>query len=158
MCIICLVDFLDSNKVVSWCKETLSTTSSHIFNKRNNNHKTETDIYSCVRHPFKMDKWKGKLALVTGSSAGIGASITKALANSGMIVIGLGRRVDAIEVRNLANPNHQISIRDEWIYLFLYFIGFGQSNWIEFKWQNHCQKVWCFKWSWSISDISMDQR
>lgn len=45
-----------------------------------------------------MDKWRGKVALVTGSSAGIGASITKALANAGMIVIGLGRRVDAIEV------------------------------------------------------------
>lgn len=45
-----------------------------------------------------MDKWRGKVALVTGSSVGIGASITKALANSGMTVIGLGRRVEAIQV------------------------------------------------------------
>lgn len=45
-----------------------------------------------------MDKWKGKVALVTGASAGIGANITKALANSGMTVIGVGRRVDAIQV------------------------------------------------------------
>lgn len=47
-----------------------------------------------------MEKWKGKVALVTGASVGIGANITKALANSGMTVIGLGRRVDAIQVRN----------------------------------------------------------
>lgn len=46
-----------------------------------------------------MDKWKGKLALVTGASAGIGANLAKALANcSGMTVIGLGRRVEAIQV------------------------------------------------------------
>lgn len=52
----------------------------------------------CALHPLGMDKWKGKVALVTGASVGIGANITKALANSGMIVIGLSRRVDAIEV------------------------------------------------------------
>ncbi|XP_031628322.1 farnesol dehydrogenase [Contarinia nasturtii] len=44
-----------------------------------------------------MDKWKGKVALVSGSSTGIGANITKALANSGLTVIGLGRRVEAIQ-------------------------------------------------------------
>lgn len=45
-----------------------------------------------------MDKWQGKIALVTGSSGGIGADLTVALANSGMIVIGLARRVDAVQV------------------------------------------------------------
>lgn len=44
-----------------------------------------------------MDKWQGKVAVVTGSSAGIGASVTKALANAGMHVVGLARRVEAIE-------------------------------------------------------------
>lgn len=48
-----------------------------------------------------MDKWHGRIALVTGSSAGIGADLTVALANSGMIVIGLARRVDAVQVRFL---------------------------------------------------------
>lgn len=45
-----------------------------------------------------MDKWNGCVALVTGSSCGIGAHLTKTLAESGMIVIGLGRRVDLIQV------------------------------------------------------------
>lgn len=45
-----------------------------------------------------MDKWKGKIALVTGSSVGIGADLAVALANSGMIVIGLARRVEAVQV------------------------------------------------------------
>lgn len=53
-----------------------------------------------------MDKWHGKVALVTGSSAGIGASVTKALANAGMIVIGLGRRVDAIQVCATFSPRY----------------------------------------------------
>lgn len=45
-----------------------------------------------------MEKWKGKIALVTGASAGIGANITLTLANFGMTVIGLGRRDNAIQV------------------------------------------------------------
>lgn len=52
----------------------------------------------------KMDKWKGKVALVTGSSSGIGAHLTKTLAQSGMIVIGLGRRVDIIDVSVISWP------------------------------------------------------
>lgn len=46
----------------------------------------------------KMEKWKGKIALVTGASAGIGADLTVALANAGCIVVGVARRVEAIEV------------------------------------------------------------
>ena len=45
-----------------------------------------------------MDRWNGKVAVVTGASKGIGASICVALANVGLQVVGLARTVDAIEV------------------------------------------------------------
>uniref|UniRef100_A0A336MY33 CSON002860 protein n=1 Tax=Culicoides sonorensis TaxID=179676 RepID=A0A336MY33_CULSO len=44
-----------------------------------------------------MEQWKGKVALVTGASVGIGAETALALANSGMVVVGIARRDHAIE-------------------------------------------------------------
>lgn len=44
-----------------------------------------------------MEKWSGKVCVVTGASAGIGKSIVEALAKAGLTVIGLARRSEKIE-------------------------------------------------------------
>ncbi|XP_053698544.1 farnesol dehydrogenase [Sabethes cyaneus] len=48
-----------------------------------------------------MEKWNGKVALVTGASSGIGRDVALALADAGMLVVGIARRVELIEM--LAN-------------------------------------------------------
>ncbi|XP_032680154.1 farnesol dehydrogenase-like [Odontomachus brunneus] len=46
-----------------------------------------------------MSRWAGKVAVVTGASAGIGLAIAEAFVRDGMIVIGLARRKAVMEAR-----------------------------------------------------------
>ncbi|XP_049793965.1 dehydrogenase/reductase SDR family member 11-like isoform X1 [Schistocerca nitens] len=48
-----------------------------------------------------MDRYQGRVALVTGASAGIGAAVTQALLRRGVNVVGLARRVDRVKALEL---------------------------------------------------------
>lgn len=44
-----------------------------------------------------MDRWTGKVALVTGANSVIGAAIAEELARYGLRVIGLARKIEKVE-------------------------------------------------------------
>jgi NADP+-dependent farnesol dehydrogenase len=54
-----------------------------------------------------MERWSGRVAVVTGTSSGIGASIAAELAKKGLKVVGLARRVERVEVFSF--PLHDIT-------------------------------------------------
>ena len=59
----------------------------------------------------KMSRWKGKVALVTGASAGIGAATVTRLLQEGMLVAGCARRMERVgDIMAEADPDGQRSM------------------------------------------------
>ena len=45
-----------------------------------------------------MNRWRGKVAIVTGASAGIGVALVKELLKNDLVVVGIARRTGPVEV------------------------------------------------------------
>ena len=55
---------------------------------------------TCLGYPG-MERWKGRVAIVTGASTGIGYETAKRLAQLGVVVVGCARNITTIEVSRI---------------------------------------------------------
>jgi NADP+-dependent farnesol dehydrogenase len=63
-----------------------------------------------------MDRWRGRTAVVTGASSGIGMSVARSLAGHGMRVAGVGRKRERLdELASLLDgfTAYEVDLRDE---------------------------------------------
>ena len=60
-------------------------------------HRIEFETQTNTTEPAPMERWVGRVALVTGASAGIGAAICESLVEHGLVVVGCARNVAKIQ-------------------------------------------------------------
>nr|CAD7586493.1 unnamed protein product [Timema genevievae] len=70
------------------------------------------DIANAVTYvlstPPHVQRWSGRVALVTGASVGIGAAIVRELVKNGLIVVGLARRAELVELKGAPGKLHAL--------------------------------------------------
>lgn len=70
-----------------------------------------------------MERFAGRVAVVTGARAGIGEAISRALVSYGILVVGLARNEDKLKVFSTTSLKHDILK----VPLFYHLVGYGRG-------------------------------